>query len=228
LAPILNHGFAILGTSAFVSCVDPNSDRKVLFLWGDSHAAHLYPGYSARGDVNIIQRNASACPPLIGFSSEIRPFCKSINDYDFAQIRRLQPSSVVLSAAWSQYDWPSYIERTVEQLRNAQVHSIIVVGPTPRWNDQLAKVVYDSFRTDPLHIVPDRLIMTFKPDIFDVDRKLREVANQLGVDYISPLAILCDQDGCLTRPSDDALMQWDSSHLTAEGSRYLVSRFPSY
>jgi peptidoglycan/LPS O-acetylase OafA/YrhL len=214
--------------SAFVSCADPNSDRKVLFLWGDSHAAHLYPGYSARGDINIVQRNASACPPLIGFSSDIRPFCKSINDYDLALIRRLQPSKVVLSAAWSQYDWPSYIERTVEQLRNAKVHSIIVVGPTPRWNDQLAKVMYDSFRTDPLHTVPKRLIMTFKPDIFDLDRKLREVANQLGVDYISPLAILCDQDGCLTSPSDDALMQWDSSHLTAEGSRYLVGRFPSY
>jgi peptidoglycan/LPS O-acetylase OafA/YrhL len=214
----------------FAKCVDPDRtpNNKLLFLWGDSHAAHLYPGYQLIADnLNIIQRNASACPPLLGFRSGIRPFCKSINDYDFALIERIHPDEVVLSAAWTQYDWSPYLEPTVIQLRKAGVRHITVVGPAPMWTDQLAKLLYASFRANPLHVIPSRLPMIFKPDVFDIDHALGTLAKQLGVEYISLLSILCDKDGCLTKLADNALMQWDDSHFTAEGSRYLVARFPA-
>jgi hypothetical protein len=49
-----------------------------------------------------------------------------------------------------------------------------------------------------------------------------------GVSYVSLLSILCDESGCLTHTRDDAssIMFYDIFHMTTEGSRYAVSRFP--
>src|SRR6185312_14650743 len=48
-------------------CIDKaNSDEPLIFLWGDSHAAHLYPGLRSlqkRHQFRIAQFTVSACAP---------------------------------------------------------------------------------------------------------------------------------------------------------------------
>lgn len=42
--------------------------EKSFVVWGDSHAAHLMPGLKSvfGNSLNITQRTASLCPPIIG------------------------------------------------------------------------------------------------------------------------------------------------------------------
>lgn len=69
--------------------------------------------------------------------------------------------------------------------------------------------------------------MGLVPNVFELDRLMTQFANHENVNYLSPINILCDSQGCLVRTSDEGntITAWDSEHLTNEGSQYLVSRF---
>jgi hypothetical protein len=61
-----------------------------------------------------------------------------------------------------------------------------------------------------------------------LDRELRERSLISGASYVSPIDLMCDGQGCVTRAGDNAneIVAWDSVHLTVAGSIYLVGRFP--
>ena len=56
--------------------------------------------------------------------------------------------------------------------------------------------------------------------------ELRAIALESGAEYVSPLALLCDEGSCLVAPGGavDGILVFDQSHLTAAGSRYVVER----
>ena len=86
-------------------CVD-GGEGKLLLLWGDSHAAHLYPGLrpaARERRFRLAQLTASACPPLLDYRSSERPKCHEINQAALARARALRPETVVLSAQWEHY-----------------------------------------------------------------------------------------------------------------------------
>ncbi len=208
--------------------------RPTLFLWGDSHAAHFYPGYLAvLGDnFNIVQRTASLCPPFLGLTMTERPQCKSVNDHVFDEIAALRPAVVVLSAAWwHQYPfWQGHLADTIERLRRAGVLRIDLIGPAPAWYAKLPHILSKAIGIDPGHRVPLRTTKGLDPKVFAMDKALRDFAARTSVNYLSPATILCNDEGCLVQLDDSGktLMQWDYDHLTVTGSRYLVSKFPPY
>jgi hypothetical protein len=55
----------------------------------------------------------------------------------------------------------------------------------------------------------------------------RQMASAVGIEYVSVFDTLCDTEGCLVRvpydESHDDLVQFDTEHLTAAGSRYVVN-----
>ena len=59
------------------------------------------------------------------------------------------------------------------------------------------------------------------------DTYLSELSSGLGVNYISPVNILCNIDGCMTLLGEapETMVTYDNSHLTSIGSRYLASNF---
>ena len=102
-------------------------------------------------------------------------------------------------------------------------YDLVVVDCPP----QLANLMFNEFRTNLLHRVPTRMSRGLRQEIFAVDHDMSQFAAENFIDYVSPTSILCNPEGCLTRLGDtgNTIMQWDSAHLTAEGSIYLVSRF---
>ena len=64
--------------------------------------------------------------------------------------------------------------------------------------------------------------------LFEVDQELGAVAQKEGAEYVSPVAMLCDTHGCLTRydSSLETVLTWDYGHLTNGASEFLVSKFP--
>ncbi|NYT63473.1 acyltransferase [Alcaligenaceae bacterium] len=216
---------------AFDNCADTaGTDKRIMLLWGDSHAAHLYPGVQAKygGSWTIRQRTASGCPPIPGMDIADRIHCKGINTSVLDEIKTEVPEIVVLAAAWSEYDW-NRLGNTVQALRLYGVSRIVMVGPVPQWQDGLPKQLLQEFRSNPLEkVLPKRMPSALNKSLFELDRKLAAFASSAGVTYISALGILCDDNGCLTRVGDEPgeLTAWDYGHLTAAASQYLVSRFP--
>jgi len=62
----------------------------------------------------------------------------------------------------------------------------------------------------------------------EVDAHMARYVDELGAKYVSPIAILCNEAGCLTRADDTvgSIVAWDTSHLTSRGSEYLIEHFP--
>jgi hypothetical protein len=199
-------------------------------LWGDSHAAHLYPGLeeAARGRFTLTQLTASACPPILDTDFPARPMCRAINDGIIARLTRERPYEVMLSAVWAAY--PSKkLSVTIDRLLAAGVNRVVIVGPGPRWDTAVPALLYAQAREDiPAHRIPRRLPPADSEKMSAYDKKFAKDNARLHVSYISLLSILCNESGCLTRTRDDAssITVWDIHHLTTAGSRYAVAHFP--
>ena len=215
------------GSRAFKpECVDAGEGR-LLLLWGDSHAAHLYPGLAPaaheRG-FRIAQLTASACPPLLGYRAGDRPRCHGINEAALAAARELRPATVVLSAQWETYPRLDGLRGTVRALRRSGVREIVVVGPSPNWPHGLAQALFREVKRGGLERFPSRVRQDLSAAPARADRRLRALARGLGVTYVSALDVLCSDDGCLARIEERAgeLAFWDQSHFTAAGSAWFV------
>ncbi|HUQ23046.1 MAG TPA: acyltransferase family protein [Gaiellaceae bacterium] len=207
-------------------CVD-SGKGKLLLLWGDSHAAHLYPGLrtvARERRFRIAQLTASACPPLLGYRSSDRPKCHAINAGVLRRAAELRPDSVVLSGRWEEYGDVAALGRTVTELRRLGIDQIVVVGPSPSWELGLPQTLYNEVKRQNLARFPTRMKQQPSSEQARVDRELRDLSRRLNVTYVAPLAVLCNAEGCLARVADavDQLTFWDPSHFTTAGSTYFV------
>jgi hypothetical protein len=203
--------------------------KPTIYLWGDSHANALYPGYKTcfGPEYNVIERAAASTPPLLGVEFPTRPNGRRINQYIFDSIVKDKPDVVVLAADWSAYDWEK-IEITITQLKKAGIGHIVLVGPTPEWIGSLPEQLFNYSRRHHFAKIPKRMSTGLKEAPVRTDKAMAAFARRVGVEYISPCQILGNEDGFLTRVGDtaDTLLVFDSEHLTVAGSEYLVSHFP--
>ena len=213
------------------SCVDKTDGkvkRPLVFLWGDSHAAALYPGFkklqeSTEYSFGMAQRNGAICPPMLG---AVSPWCTSINDDSFKLITRLQPDIVLLSAYWLHelYDL-NKLDATVAELRRVGIKKIILLGPTPYWQNSLPHNIMEVWKKGPAMQKPP-LRMTYGLDerLSAIDAKMQAIAARLGIAYISGYKTLCNDEGCLTRNGEDGekVASTDYGHLTVDASQSYI------
>jgi peptidoglycan/LPS O-acetylase OafA/YrhL len=216
---------------AFRDCVDRSGpgSAPLILLWGDSHAAHLYPGMKAvMGDKSrLAQFTASACPPIVDIKKAPHLDCEQINAYVVSMIAKTKPDRVLLAAEWSFTDSKA-ISKTIAVLKGLGIRQVSVVGPVPRWDEAPSKTVYRAFRKDSVfHGLPARVNSGLNKRT-ELDENLRLIVEGGGAEYISARNILCNDSGCLTRVGEslDSLVVWDTSHFTRAGSQFVVSRFP--
>jgi peptidoglycan/LPS O-acetylase OafA/YrhL len=226
--------------SAFGNCVDKPSaaSSQSIVLWGDSFAAHLYQGLKREfGDeFKLTQLTAEGCAPLVGMGSPFTqidsPFnihCAAVNAYILDRIIREKPDRVILAANWREFENWRAVGETIRQLRKAGATRIDLVGPVPQWNDGLRHSLFNFYRQDVAHRrVPQRMTYGLVPGMDSLDNAMQAFATSVDINYISPMHILCNADGCLTRVGEnaDSLVAYDVGHLTKAGSVFLVSHFP--
>lgn len=216
--------------SAYAKCETVNymPNKPSILLWGDSHAASLYPGIESKysSQFNVVQRTTALCPPILGFVKSDRPNCKKINDDIFSYIKHTKPNVVVLSAWWNDYEWAG-VEETIQKLVIAGVQKVYLVGPLPQWEDQLPSLVFRKYKSDPLRQIPRRMNYGLQSIFVDIDSQMQGIANRQDVDYFSPRSVLCNLDGCMTivNNGDHKFIAFDTTHLTIDGSKYLASKF---
>ena len=215
---------------------DISSGENKILLWGDSHAGHLYVGLKERyGAKRIIQRTAGACAPILTDNTmettqpnraSVKDRCQIINASTLALINRIKPQTVLLAGSWH-LDQLSALQATIAKLKSIGIEHILLVGPVPVWKTSLPKAVFlyvkEHGYDNPPPYQSSGLENTFKA----VDEAMAQLAKKEQIDYESPVNLLCTDNGCLTHLGNHGFVppQWDSAHLTVEGSTFLVGQF---
>ena len=209
-------------------CVDDGAAAGgLLALWGDSHAASLYPGLAGLALARpLAQLTAAACPPLLPARLADNPHCGDVAAFADRRWATLRPATVVLAADWPRYaqasgpaDLASDVQRRVEALRAAGVAEVVVIGPLPHWRIAPPRQLLAAWRGgEPL---PERAGEAYEESMLSLDLALAAAARAGGARYVSILESLCDLRGCLLGIASGpriAPVAFDESHLTAAGS----------
>jgi peptidoglycan/LPS O-acetylase OafA/YrhL len=218
------------------SCVDTaerGAARPLALVWGDSHAADLFPGFRALQDqsgVRLAQFTASSCPPIVGVQFREQPACLSINDAVLDRVRGLKPDIVVLSAYWdslgSDRDRIARAEKllqTIELVKAAGVKKVVVLGSAPVWTTPVKALLVSELHRNPGDPVPRRLARGLL--VTHDDTLLKATTLRAGAVYVPVFENLCDQTSCIvtTGPGWKGMVTYDQSHFTDHGSM-LVAR----
>lgn len=206
--------------------------RPLVFLWGDSHAGSLYPGFrslqeAGRYEFGFAERTAAICPPVLGI--EPRPLCRSLNEANIQAIRDTRPDVVILYAWWhnKRYDLRN-LEATVEQIRQAGVSRIILLGAVPYWKKHLPQILLEEWKKGPVQTRPPlRLGETFlDPEVRRATDIMRDRARKMGIEFISGMDFFCNAQGCLTRLSEDATqpLSYDYGHLSTGAVAFYIEQ----
>ena len=210
-------------------CVEKK--RPLIFVWGDSHAGSLYPGFKAlqdggKYDFGLGERTAAICPPVLGI--EPRPLCQSLNDSSIEAIRQSKPDVVILYAWWhnKRYDLRN-LESTVAEIKKAGVPRIILLGAVPYWQKALPLILMEEWKKGPpTRRPPLRLKKGLDPDLDKATVTMRARSEKMGIEFISGLQFFCNEEGCLTRLNDEAKqpLSYDYGHLSTSAVIYYVEQ----
>jgi peptidoglycan/LPS O-acetylase OafA/YrhL len=208
-----------------------------ILLWGDSHAAHLYPGLLAlqkQHDFALIQWTAAGCPPTRTHWKAELPDCEERRAWELPQLNRLAADTALLSARWDLYlsrgmSQQQILASTLDDiqwLHGLGVRNVVLFGPGPTWNSTLATDLVRHMRLRHTEQIPERLGRVADA-VWQLDAAMAAQARAMRVRYVSVLRVFCDRGGCLTIGNHDSpqpdLLFWDSDHLTSSGSWFLVS-----
>lgn len=226
------------GPEAFAEQCDtlhstPGQRHRVV-LWGDSHAASLFPGLKAQADklgFDLAQFNANGCPPVADFIARSdEPQCPVVNAHVLGRISELRPELVVMGGYWVNYsghgDWNELkqesIEKTIGALTSQGIR-VVVIGQLPVADIPQPNIAARIF-------VPGEVNRTtnyFRSSQFEGSVAFEAGVRAAGAEFAAPADILCDEDGCLLSTSEATLepVAWDYGHLTWNGAIMLVEEF---
>jgi peptidoglycan/LPS O-acetylase OafA/YrhL len=219
-------------------CIDKrDGQKKLLVLWGDSHAASLYPGLrmlqNEKGSFRIAEFTASACPPVVGQPFAKHPTCKAFNEAVVQKISSLHPDVVLLEGSWWWYLAGSEgrdkldvaaLQTTVNRLESQGVRRVVVFGDVPVWQIAQPKVSVKLWLQT--HALPERTRAYLNTASLRADAAVRAAIARTGAVFVSPIDELCNERGCLLTTDRDKWtpLAWDAAHLTEAGSVYLIRR----
>ncbi len=209
----------------------------LILLWGDSHAAHLYPGMEELQSTvtfDIAQWTSASCPPTVQPLAGESQTCPKRRAAAMLNLGRVGADTVMLSGAWERYlefgRNPDEIMRvllqTIRYLKNQGIARIVVFGPGPLWSTSLPIDLFRFMAKNRSNQIPMRLGKV-SDAIWRLDSAMAAQAAAEHVQYVSVLNYFCDKTGCLTVgdraiPRPDLLFR-DRDHLTVTGSKLLIA-----
>lgn len=225
------------GPQAFAThCGSLHGDQRELplvVLWGDSHAASLFPGlqhHARHNAFDIAQFNANGCPPVADFTAHKSEFlCPAINEHVIHFINSAKPDLIILSAYWGLYNgkdaWNELEMARLQQsirLFTEQAIPVIVIGQLPVANISQPHIAARIFRPHEVN----RTTNYFASAQFSERAKLEQAVRSAGASFTAPADVLCNDEGCMLSTSESELkpIAWDYGHLTQEGAIMLLEK----
>ena len=220
-------------------CIDRrDSSRKLVFLWGDSHAASLYPGLARvvadrQPGYRLAQYTGSACPPLLTTPASDNKYCERTNKFILQRLAEEKPDTVVLGGHWVLYGTEpakvsahmASLRETVRHLKSLGVRRVVVFGHLPTWTIPQPGVLMTHWRRT--GAVAERSNEYLKSASVSYDKVIERAVEGTGAVFVSPIGHLCTAAGCQVSTFDQGVFHAvtnDEGHLTAQGSQLLVQR----
>lgn len=214
---LLNHACdqASASSSQEDSAQSRTAQRYVLY--GDSIAAHLYPGLLSRiPERDIIQLTGGACRAIRRIDS---PRCREFYDWFVGEyVPNHTAQTILVSSSWlSDYvrlgdkDFRAKLDELFERLQGNRVLVYSMAASlkldVPRYHYKL-----ETFG----HSVPATLEME-TDDLSAVNSALREEAAKFGFEFIDIGQWFCTKGRCMVAKNGDLYFA-DARHLTLPGS----------
>jgi len=200
-----------------------NAYRHAVFIWGDSHAGHLYYGLKKNlpADWQILQVSSSLCRADINAKGpSSTDYCIQSNWFALKTISETKPD-VVIVAQNNDHSVENF-NLISAKLKALGVKKIIFAGPTPHWAYELPKVILNELWIN----TPQRTYTGSDPGTFKVNTLLQSNFKQSeSVIYANIIDTFCNKEGCLTYIGNDkktGITTFDMGHLTAISSDYLA------
>jgi peptidoglycan/LPS O-acetylase OafA/YrhL len=201
-----------------------NKNNKNIVLWGDSHANHLYHGFSQyipSSSYNFLYFANAGCPPILDVSVKNRPNCQRNNHSFYEYIQKEKVDTMILAASWFFAQSQSGVElsklvSTVQKLRDANIN-VIVINQLPIYSISnpsylLARLTERDALNKDYAIAPARgLTVLNEVTIAAKDAQL-----------VNLHEAFCSDDGKCTLYKGGQLMVVDHAHLSKAGSEVAV------
>jgi peptidoglycan/LPS O-acetylase OafA/YrhL len=202
------------------TCLKLDPARPNYILVGDSHAAHLWYGLSATlADANVMQASASVCRPVKGALRYDTPACRRLRDFVFDDfLVHNKVDKVLLAASWKDEDVPALSE-TLDILK-ARGFDVTVLGPIVEYDSALPRLMVNEL----LHDDPAAASRAKSAGVRERDRAMRRMVAAHGATYLSVYDAVCHDGRCDEVVDGGVPMQFDTGHLTAQGSIEVAKR----
>jgi len=178
-------------------CLPFTQGKRHYLLLGDSHAAHLWPGFSTVfSDLQIGQVSIAGCNLLPDKMTDSIPTCGSMATFVYRDLLvRNSPGehidTLIVSAQWHPYDLPA-IGHLVDFARQNHI-GVVLIGPSIAYDLPLPRMLGN------LSAIGGNLAVVqahATPDPIQLDAQMAALArDQWHVPYISYFADMCSPTG---------------------------------
>jgi peptidoglycan/LPS O-acetylase OafA/YrhL len=211
-------------------CLAPIAGKTNLLLWGDSLAAHYFPGFTAATDphsLNILQATQTACMPSLNAAGQGIASCRRFAAQMDAFFRVRKPDLVIMSADWLEYARPprfdgmiADVKQSISRLGELGI-PVVLLGPPVQFKARLPSMLARAHLRG-IDAVPDDFVL---PYVFQLDRMMKQALPASdGFSYISVLDAVCPAQQCPLSIDNGIPLAWDHAHLTSEGSAHVVEK----
>lgn len=173
------------------NCIEKvGENSRSILLWGDSLAAHLYPGLKSlqqKYGFELIQRTSSSCPPSTSNNYKQIGNCNAINESTKQFIEVHRPQKVILAGRFPTEEnlLDHDLSELVKFLRGENIREIVILGPMPDWRPNLRSILLNSnFRDNlvPVFMAPPR---EWHEKVIKQDTLLKKVSHYLYIAFIT-------------------------------------------
>jgi peptidoglycan/LPS O-acetylase OafA/YrhL len=191
-------------------CLRPDPQRPSYLLIGDSLAAHLWPGLrAALPNENLSQLTFGGCPPFESSLERADPGCRKVTQAVLQSLASADYDVIIVAARWKPTDL-AQVEDMIKRLKQS-APEVVLVGPMVEYRRNLPDILKGSEN-------PTRSVVKYRTVPTSLDTRMRTLAEQEGVDYVSLIDLMCRGDDCLLFDPAGQPIQWDNTHLTPLGS----------
>jgi peptidoglycan/LPS O-acetylase OafA/YrhL len=201
-----------------------------VLLWGDSYAAHYYPGLVRLLDpqtTNLMQATQAGCMPTFKPDPKDKYWCQYFAGVMTPWFETRKPDLVLISSDWIEHGRPAFYDSMIVNLRGTLAAladrgiPVVLLGPSVQFKDRLPPML---IRAHLRQIEPSPRDMV-RQDIFALDARMKAALPSTGkFTYISVLDAVCPAQQCPLTVDDGIPLAWDFAHLTVEGSEYVTSK----
>jgi len=200
----------------------PDTTITKIMLYGDSFAAHLFPGMKLLDETayEVRQFTATSCRPIVTG----RQRCDELHERFLSEILPNSGAQIVVVSAY----WQPFYERfgakefgkkvldSLARIGNSG-KSVVLIGQTPTFYKPVPQILaMRDYSNGHSVALPAR-------NAAAVNAVLSDVSTRAGALFIDPYEIACKGDLCFGALEEGPL-HWDFGHMTLSGSLFYADR----